>query len=201
MHGRDGICRPPAGARRRRRRGRPVLGRTRVTKTTEIGTAIRPRRSVTLPARADGSPSAPRRGVRPHVPFPPDPAPSAIRAFQPRTFAAAAQLPVARCAHWARRSDGSQGLTGGASHRPRREPHRWRRDHQRERRHAAATTGIRGAPGGADRRSPDVSGHAVESRRFTRDNWNYRAQTSVSRHVGTARVYHVVIRMWDHVRS
>ena len=29
-----------------------------MTKTTEIGTVIRPRRSVTLPARADGSPSA-----------------------------------------------------------------------------------------------------------------------------------------------
>ena len=36
-----------------------------------------PVRRVTLPARADGSPSAPRRGVRPRVPSPPDPAPSA----------------------------------------------------------------------------------------------------------------------------
>ena len=48
-----------------------------MTKTTEIGTAIRPLRSVTLPARADGSPSAPRRGGRPRVPSPPDPDPSA----------------------------------------------------------------------------------------------------------------------------
>ena len=48
-----------------------------VTKTTEIGTARRPLRRVTLPARADGSPSAPRRGGRPRVPSPPDPAPSA----------------------------------------------------------------------------------------------------------------------------
>ena len=48
-----------------------------MTKTTEIGTARRPLRRVTLPARADGSPSAPRRGGRPRVPFPPDPAPSA----------------------------------------------------------------------------------------------------------------------------
>ena len=66
----------PRGALRRRR-GRPVLGRTRLTKTTEIGTAIRPLRSVTLPARADGSPSAQRRGVRPRLPVPPDPPPSA----------------------------------------------------------------------------------------------------------------------------
>ena len=58
-------------------RGRPVWGRTRVTKTTEIGTAIRPLRRVTLPARADGSPSAQRRGVRSRVPSPPDPPPSA----------------------------------------------------------------------------------------------------------------------------
>ena len=48
-----------------------------MTKTTEIGTARRPLRRVTLPARADGSPSAQRRGGRPRVPFPPDPAPSA----------------------------------------------------------------------------------------------------------------------------
>ena len=48
-----------------------------MTKTTEIGTARRPLRRVTLPARADGSPSAPRRGGRPRVPSPPDPAPSA----------------------------------------------------------------------------------------------------------------------------
>ena len=48
-----------------------------MTKTTEIGTARRPLRRVTLPARADGSPSAPRRGVRPRVPSPSDPAPSA----------------------------------------------------------------------------------------------------------------------------
>ena len=47
-----------------------------MTKTTEIGTAIRPVRRVTLPARADGSPGAQRRGGRPRVPFPPDPAPS-----------------------------------------------------------------------------------------------------------------------------
>ena len=64
-----------------------------------------------------------------------------------------------------------------------------------------APAGTRGAPGGADRLWSEMSGNAVESRRFTRDNWNYRAQKSVSRHVGTARVYHVVIRMWDHVRS
>ena len=68
---------PRGGALRRRRRGRPVLGRTRVTKTTEMGTVMRPLRSVTRPALADGSPSAPRRGVRPRVPSPPDPAPSA----------------------------------------------------------------------------------------------------------------------------
>ena len=37
---------------------------------------------------------------------------------------------------------------------------------------AAAET--RGAPGGADIVWPAVSGHANESRRFTRDNWNYR---------------------------
>ena len=48
-----------------------------MTKTTEIGTARRPLRRVTLPARADGSPRAPRRGGRPRVPSPPDPAPSA----------------------------------------------------------------------------------------------------------------------------
>ena len=52
---------PTCGGPLRRRRGRPVLGRTRVTKTTEIGTVIRPRRSVTLPARADGSPDVRRR--------------------------------------------------------------------------------------------------------------------------------------------
>ena len=74
----------PRGALRRRRErrgggaaGDPSGGRTRVTKTTEIGTARRPLRRVTLPARADGSPSAPRRGVRPRVPSPPDPPPSA----------------------------------------------------------------------------------------------------------------------------
>ena len=37
----------------------------------------------------------------------------------------------------------------------------------------------RGAPVGADIVWPAVSGHANESRRFTRDNWNYREQTSV----------------------
>ena len=68
---------PTRGGARRRRCGRPVLGRTSLTKTTEIGTAIRPLRSVALPARADGSPSAQRHGVRPRVPSPPDPAPSA----------------------------------------------------------------------------------------------------------------------------
>ena len=46
-------------------------------KATEMGTVMLPRRSVTRPALADGSPSAPRRGVRPRVPSPPDPAPSA----------------------------------------------------------------------------------------------------------------------------
>ena len=64
-----------------------------------------------------------------------------------------------------------------------------------------ATTGTRGAPGGADRLWPAVSGNAVESRLFTRDNWNYRAQKSVSRHVGTARVYHAVTRIRNHRRS
>ena len=94
----------PRGALRRRRRGRPVWGRTRVTKTTEIGTARRPLRRVTLPARADGSPSAQRRGGRPRVPSPPDPAPSAhpgcppIRAVQQRTVAAAARADRARTA-------------------------------------------------------------------------------------------------------
>ena len=186
-----------------------------MTKTTEIGTARRPLRRVTLPARADGSPSAQRRGGRPRVPSPPDPAPSAhpgvlatprrrggagqtTRAHGPgvpdrprRTCggvpAGSAPRPVARCAPRARRHEGSRGSTGGASHRPRRAPHRWRRHHQRDQRRAAATTGTRGAPGGADRLWPAVSGNAVESRLFTRDNWNYRAQKSVPRHVGTAR--------------
>ena len=36
------------------------------------------------------------------------------------------------------------------------------------------TAGTRGAPGGADIVWPAVSGHALESRRFARDNWNYR---------------------------
>ena len=119
-------------------RGRPALGKTSLTKTTEIGTAIRPLRSVTLPARADGSPSAPRLGVRPRVPAPPDPAPSAHPGFSatnlrrggagqtarahcpgvpdhPRRTcggvpAGSAQIPVARCAPRARRHEG--GLDG-----------------------------------------------------------------------------------------
>ena len=195
----------PRGARRRRRerRGgaaarRPVLGRTRVTKTTEIGTVIRPLRSVTLPARADGSPSAPRRGVRPRVPSPPDPAPSAhpgvpatnrrrggagqtARAHgsgvpdRPRRTcggvpAGSAPMPVARCAHRARRHEGSRWPTGGVSYRRRRAPHRWRRDHHRDQRPAAATTGTRGAPVSTDRLWPDVSGTAITSRHLTRDN-------------------------------
>ena len=187
----------PRGALRRRR-GRPVWGRTRVTKTTEIGTVILPRRSVTLPARADGSPSAPRRGVRPRVPFPPDPAPSAhpgvpatnlrrrgagqtARAHGPgvpdrprRTCggvpAGSAPMPVARCAHRARRHEGSRWSTGGASRRRRRAPHRWRRNHHRDQRRAAATTGTRGAPVDADRLGSDVSRHAITSRQLTRDN-------------------------------
>ena len=109
-----------------------------MTKTTEIGTARRPLRRVTLPARADGSPSAQRRGGRPRVPAPPDPAPSAhpgcpatnrrrggagqtARAHGPgvpdrprRTCggvpAGSAQIPVARCAPRARRHEG--GLDG-----------------------------------------------------------------------------------------
>ena len=64
-----------------------------------------------------------------------------------------------------------------------------------------AAAGTRGAPGGADRLWPAVSGHANESRLFTRDNWNYRAQKSVPRHVGTARVYHAVTRIRNHRRS
>ena len=42
-----------------------------------------------------------------------------------------------------------------------------------------AAAGARGAPVGADIVWPAVSGHANESRRFTRDNGNYREQTSV----------------------
>ena len=186
-----------------------------MTKTTEIGTARRPLRRVTLPARADGSPSAQRRGGRPRVPSPPDPAPSAhpgcpatprrrggagqtTRAHGPgvpdrprRTCggvpAGSAQMPVARCAPRARRHEGSRWSTGGASHRWRQAPHRWRRDHHRDQRRAAATTGTRGAPVSADRLWPDVSVTAITARRFARDNWNYRAQKSVPRHVGTAR--------------
>ena len=184
MKGRDGICRPPAGALRRRRHRRPVWGRTRVTKTTEIGTVIRPLRSVTLPARADGSPRAQRRGVRPRVPSPPDPPPSAhpgcpatnrrrggagqtARAHGPGVPAGSAQMPGAT-------SQGFRGLTGGVSYRRRRAPHRWRRNHHRDQRPAAATMGNRGAPGGADRLWPDVSGTAITSRHLTRDNCSYR---------------------------
>ena len=201
MKGRDGIGRPPAGALRRRR-GRPVWGRTRVTKTTDIGTVMLPRRSLTLPARADGSPSAPRRGVRPRVPFPPAPAPSAhpgvpvtnlrrggtgqtARAHGPgvpdrprRTCggvpAGSVPMPVAQFAPRARRHEGSRWLTGGVSYRWRRAPHRWRRDHHRDQRRDAATTGTRGAPGDADRLWPDVPRHAITSRQLTRDNCSYR---------------------------
>ena len=138
-------------------RGRPGLGRTRLTKTTEIGTVIRPRRSVTLPARADGSPSAQRRGVRP-------------RRTCGGVPAGSAPMPVARFAPRARRHEGSRWLTGEVSYRRRRAPHRWRRNHQRDQRRAAATTGTRGAPVDADRLGPDVSRHAITSRQLTRDN-------------------------------
>ena len=198
---------PPRDERQGSTRGRPALGKTSLTKTTEIGTAIRPLRSVTLPARADGSPSAPRLGVRPRVPAPPDPAPSAHPGFSATNLRrggagqTARALPrrarpsapdVRRRACWvgadagramratgATSRGGSRWSTGGASHRRRRAPHRWRRNHQRDQRHATATTGTRGAPVSADRLWPAVSGHANESRRFTRDNWNYRAQKSV----------------------
>ena len=115
--------------------------------------------------------------------------------------AGSAPMPVARCAHRARRHEGSLWSTGGVSYRRRRAPHRWRRDHHRDQRPAAATTGNRGAPGGADRLWPDVSGNAITSRRFTRDNWNYRAQKSVPHQIDGGRVYHVVIRIEDHGRS
>ena len=179
----------------RGRHGRPVLGRTSLTKTTEIGTVIRPRQSVTLPARADGSPRAQRLGVRPRVPFPPDPAPSAhpgvpatnlrrggagqtARAHGPgvpdrprRTCggvpAGSAQMPGAT-------SQGFRGPTRGASHRRRPESHRWRRNHHRDQRRAAATTGTRGVPVDADRLWPDVPRHAITSRHLTRDNCCYR---------------------------
>ena len=192
----------PRGAPRRRRRGRPVLGRTRLTKITEIGTVILPLRSVTLPARADGSPSAQRLGVRPRVPSPPDPAPSAhpgvpatnrrrggagqtARAHGPgvpdrprRTCggvpAGSAPMPVARFAHRARRHEGSPGPTRGASHRRRLESHRWRRNHHRDQRRDAATTGTRGVPVDADRLWPDVPRNAITSRHLTRDNCCYR---------------------------
>ena len=170
---RQGLPMPPT-------RGRPVLGRTSLTKTTEIGTVIRPRRSVTLPSRADGSPSAQRRGVRPRVPFPPDPAPSAhpgVPATNRRRSgvpAGSAPMPVARCAPRARRHEGSRWLTGGVSDRRRRAPHRWRRNHHRDQRRDAATTGTRGAPVDADRLGPDVSRHAITSRQLTRDNCSYR---------------------------
>ena len=156
---RQGLPMPPT-------RGRPVLGRTRVTKTTEIGTVIRPLRSVTLPARADGSPRAQRRGVRPRVPSPPDPPPSAhpgcpatnlrrggagqtARAHGPGVPAGSAQMPGAT-------SQGFRGLTGGASHR--------RRDHQRDQRRAAATTGTRGAPVDADRLGPSGRARPVTAK-------------------------------------
>ena len=115
--------------------------------------------------------------------------------------AGSAQTPVARFAPRARRHEGSRGSTGGASHRPRREPHHWRRHHHRDQRRAAATTGKQGASVGADMLWPDASGNATTSRRFTRDNWNYRAQKSVPRHVGTARAYHAGIRLRHHRRS
>ena len=131
-------------------RGRPGMGRTRLTKTTEIGTVIRPRRSVTRPARADGSPRAQRRGVRP-------------RRTCGGVPAGSAPMPVARCAPRARRHEGSPGPTGGANHRRRRKSHRWRRDHQRDQRCAAATTGTRGAPGGAESLWFEMWGNAIES--------------------------------------
>ena len=164
---------PTRGGALRRRRGRPVLGRTNLTKTTEIGMAILPLRSVTLPARADGSPSAQRRGVRPRVPSPPDPAPSAHPGCPATHLRRGGAGQTAR-AHRARRHEGSPGPTGGASHRRRRESHRWRRNHQRDQRRAAATTGTRGAPVDADRLGRDVSRHAITLRHLTRDNCSYR---------------------------
>ena len=196
-----------------------------MTKTTEIGMVIRPLRSVTLPARADGSPRAPRRGVRPRVPSPPDPAPSAHPGV-PAT----------------NRRRGGSGQTArahcpGVPDRPRRCLLGRRRCRSHDERTGRDVTrdleGLRvgrvtgrdwsltdggdttivlydvlrpqrghgGAPGGADRRWPDVSGYAVESRRFTRDNWNYRAQKSVLRHIETAQVYHAVTRIRNHRRS
>ena len=107
-----------------------------------------------------------------------------IRAVQQRTFAAAARArPRARTARACllgsaqmpgATSQGFRGLTGGASHRRRLESHRWWRDHQRDQRRAAATTGTRGAPVDADRLWPDVSRHAITSRHLTRDNCSYR---------------------------
>ena len=171
-------------------------------KATEMGTVMLPRRSVTRPALADGSPSAQRRGVRPRVPSPPDPPPSAhpgvpatnlrrggagqtARAHGPgvpdrprRTCggvpAGSAPMPVARFAPRARRHEGSRWLTGGVSYRRRWAPHRWRRNHHRDQRRDAATTGTRGAPVDADRLGPDVSRHAITSRHLTRDNCSYR---------------------------
>ena len=130
-----------------------------------------PLRSVTRPALADGSPRAQRRGVRPRVPSPPDPPPSAhpgvpatnlrrggagqtARAHGPGVPAGSAQMPGAT-------SQGFQGLTGGVSYRPRRAPHRWRRNHHRDQRPAAATMGNRGAPRGATRPAPACQHHPV----------------------------------------
>ena len=112
-----------------------------------------------------------------------------------------AQMPVARCAPRARRHEGSRWSTGGASHLRRRAPHRWRRNHHRDQRREAATTGTRGAPVSAEILWPEGPGTAITARRFTRDNWNYRAQKSVPRQVGTARAYHAVTRIRNHRRS
>ena len=68
-------------------------------------------------------------------------------------------------------------------------------------RRVAATTGTRGAPGGAESLWCEMWGNAIESRRFTHDNWNYRAQKSVPRQIDGGRGYHVVIRIRDHFLS
>ena len=229
MNGRDGICRPPAagaataapratrlgkdeGDEDHRDRDGDAAGPARdpagacrwlAERATPWRTSARTlpagSRAVRPSGRSSNEPSPRRRGqtARAHCPGVPD---------RPRRTcggvpAGSAQMPVARCAPRARRHEGSRWSTGGASHLRRRAPHRWRRNHHRDQRREAATTGIRGAPVSAEMLWPEGPGTAITARRFTRDNWNYRAQKSVSRHVGTARVYHAVTRIRNHRRS
>ena len=158
-------------------------------------------------------PSAQRLSVRPRVPSPPDPALSAHPGFPATTLrrggagqtarahcpgvpdrprrarggvpAGSAQMPVARCAPRARRTrnlDGrrvGRGTGGGGRFTDGGETtiviNDVRPPRRRHGEHRSALTGC-----------GLTCQHSDHSEAFARDNWNYRAQKSVSRHVGTA---------------